>query len=286
MRVRLKLVAGLRRAFGLYHPGRNLEVYPDDTFVISYPKSGNTWTRFLVANLAYPDTPADFSNINTLIPDPESLSKRELARSPRPRILKSHTYFDPRFPRILYIVRDPRDVAVSEYHFHRKRRLVPDDYPIAQHVTNFVAGKTTQYASWGENVIGWLMTRGHRPGFLLLRYEDLLADAFSEVKKMEHFLGLPPSDARVRQAIERSSSERMRELEKTQALTWSSIKETRQDIPFVRTARAGNWRTDLPESAVAEIENAWGPLMTWLGYDLALPASPRIDRRLQEIGVR
>jgi hypothetical protein len=286
----MRLIGGIRRALGLHHPGRNLAVFPDDTFVISYPKSGNTWTRFLVSNLAYPKTPADFSNINTLIPDPESLSKRELESSPRPRILKSHTYFDPRFPRIIYIVRDPRDVAVSEYHFHRKRRLVPDDFPIAQHVTNFVKGTTTQYASWGENVVSWLMTRGHRPGFLFLRYEDLLADTFSEMKKVAQFLAVPSSDALIRQAIERSSTERMRELEKTQALTWSSIKETRQDIPFVRTARSGNWRTDLPESAIAEIENAWGPLMTWLGYELALPGSPRNDSRhpfsMQEMGVR
>ena len=284
-----KLIRGTKRALGLHHPGRNLDVWPDDTFVISYPKSGNTWTRFLVANLVHPDTPADFANINTLIPDPEALSKRELARSPRPRILKSHTYFDPRFPRVIYIVRDPRDVAVSEYYFHRKRRLVPDDFPIAQHVSNFVAGNTTQYASWGENVVSWMMTRARRPGFLFLRYEDLLADAASELKKLVQFLGLTPSDALIRQAIERSSPERMREFEKKQAHMWSSISETRQDIPFVRTARSGNWKTELPESAIAEIENAWGPLMAWLGYELALPGSPRSDSRqpfsLQEMGV-
>ena len=35
--------------------GRDLAVYADDTFVVSYPRSGNTWTRFLVANLVYTD---------------------------------------------------------------------------------------------------------------------------------------------------------------------------------------------------------------------------------------
>ena len=77
-----KLNRGARRALGLHHPGRNLDVFPDDVFLVSYPKSGNTWTRFLVANLAYPATPANFFTINTLIPDPEALSKRELSRMP------------------------------------------------------------------------------------------------------------------------------------------------------------------------------------------------------------
>jgi hypothetical protein len=75
-----RLIRGMRRALGLHHPGRNLKVWPDDVFILSFPKSGNTWTRFLIANLVYPETPADFSNINRLTPDPEALSTREMAR--------------------------------------------------------------------------------------------------------------------------------------------------------------------------------------------------------------
>ncbi len=56
--------AGFRRMLGLHHPGRNLLVYPDDVFIVSYPKSGNTWTRFLIANLLHPEIQTDFGNIN------------------------------------------------------------------------------------------------------------------------------------------------------------------------------------------------------------------------------
>jgi hypothetical protein len=37
--------------------GRNLTVFPDDTFIVSYPRSGNTWTRFWIANLLHPEEP-------------------------------------------------------------------------------------------------------------------------------------------------------------------------------------------------------------------------------------
>jgi hypothetical protein len=264
-----RIMAGVKLALGLHHPGRNLAVFPDDIFIVSYPKSGNTWTRFLIANLAYPDEPANFANINRLTPDPEGLSKRQLSRQPRPRILKSHQYFDPRYPRIIYVVRDPRDVALSQYHFHRKRKLIDDDYPVERFVTRFIAGETSPYASWGQNVGSWLATRNNRPGFLLLRYEDMIEDPAQELAKVASFLGLSATRERIDQAVERSSADQMRKLEQTQALMWSSTRNTRQDIPFVRSAKSGGWKTGLPEASVAELEAAWGTIMTLLRYDLA-----------------
>lgn len=271
----------------MHHPGRNLEVWPDDVFILSFPKSGNTWTRFLIANLAYPETPADFSNINRLTPDPEALSKRELAKMPRPRIIKSHQYFDPRYKCVIYVVRDPRDVALSQFHFHRKRGLIDDGYPAEKFVTRFVAGETSPYGSWGENVASWLATRQNQPGFLLLRYEDMLDDAARELIKVASFLRIPHDAERIANAVRRSAADEMRKLEKSQAGLWSSTQNTRQDVQFVRSAKAGGWRTGLPEPAVAQLEAAWGPLMMHLGYELLFPnkaatTSTNVDPRFLE----
>jgi len=90
---------------------RDFAVYPDDTFVVSYPRSGNTWTRFLIANLVYPEKNVGFTNIEKLIPDTSSQSNRALKSTPRPRIIKTHEYFDHRYRKVIYIVRDPRDVV-------------------------------------------------------------------------------------------------------------------------------------------------------------------------------
>jgi Sulfotransferase domain len=261
-----RLMRGARRALDLHQPGRYLDVWPDDVFILSFPKSGNTWARFLIANLIYPETPADFSNINRLTPDPEAMSKRELAKMPRPRIIKSHQYFDPRYPRVIYIVCDPRDVLLSTYHFQRKCRVIEDQFPLEKYATQFIAGKTSPYGSWGDNVASWLVTRQNRPGFLLLRYEDMLEDAARELNKVVAFLQIPPDAERIANAVRRSAADEMRKLERSQAHLWSSTKSTRQDLPFVRAAKAGGWRTELPEEAVSQLEGAWGHLMTHLGY--------------------
>ena len=257
-----------KRAFGLHCPGRNLAVFPDDTFLVSFPKSGNTWGRFLIANLVHPEGKIDFSSVNRAIPGIEVTRNRDLLKTPRPRIIKSHQYFDPRYPKVIYIVRDPRDVAISQYHFHRKRHVIGDQFPLPEFIDRFIAGKTSYYASWGEHVSSWISTRHGRPGFLLLRYEDMVADTARELTRVAAFLGVEPDPTRITQAVERSSVDRMRELEKKQAQQFTSTKNTRQDIPFVRAAKAGDWRTNLPEDCATKIEEAWEPLIKWLGYDL------------------
>jgi hypothetical protein len=262
-----RVIAGAERALGLHAPGRNLAVFPDDTFLVSYPKSGNTWARFLIANLVRPTEEIDFSNVNRMIPGPEVTRNRDLMRTPRPRIIKSHQYFDPRYPRVIYIVRDPRDVVVSQYHFQRKRKLLADQYPLSEYVARFVAGQTSFYGSWGEHVASWLATRHGRPGFLLLRYEDMVEDTARELAKVASFLGLSSTPETILQAVERSSADRMRTLEKSQAQLFTSTKNTRQDIPFVRAAQAGGWRSALPEEYALQLDRAWGHLIHWLGYE-------------------
>jgi len=262
------LIAGGKRLFGLHRPRRELVILPDDVFLTSFPKSGNTWTRFLVANLAFPEKNPDFGNLEQLVPDPAATSKRDLDRMPRPRIIKSHECFDPRYPRVIYIVRDPRDVVVSQYHYHRKCKKIDDNFPMAKFVARFIAGETCPHGSWGENVATWLVTRQNDSRFLLLRYEDMLSDTAGALAKIAAFLSIPATGERIARAIERSSVGQMRKLEKTQSEKCELTKDTRQDLSFVRAASAGGWRSDLQDTLVAEIEAAWGPLMRHLGYEL------------------
>jgi hypothetical protein len=265
------LVAGFKRSLGLHRPGKSLLILSDDVFLVSFPKSGNTWTRFLLANLRFPNEPATWVNIDRLIPDPTGTTKRDFDRMPRPRIIKSHECFDPRYPRVVYIVRDPRDVVVSQYHYHRKIRKIEDDSPIEKFVTRFLAGETCPHGSWGQNIATWLYTSEGNPRFLLLRYEDLIADTPRELAKVVSFLQLPASPEQIAQAVERSSADRMRKLEKEQQ--HGLYKGSRKDMSFVRAAGSGGWRKDLPAAQVARLEAAWGPLMHHLGYDLATQAA-------------
>jgi hypothetical protein len=278
------LIAGIQRGLGLHRPGRSLLILPDDIFLVSFPKSGNTWTRFLLANLRFPNEPATWTNINRLIPDPTGTPKKEFDRMPRPRIIKSHECFDPRYPRVVYIVRDPRDVVVSQYHYHRKIRKIEDDSPIEKFVTRFLAGETCPHGSWGQNVSTWLYTSEGNSRFLLLRYEDLVADTARELAKVAAFLRLDVGPQQISQAVERSSADQMRRLEKAQPNKNELMKGSRKDLSFVRAAGSGGWRADLPAPMVARIEEAWGPLMRHLGYELSSQSASEA-REYESLGI-
>jgi len=261
-------INGAKRVLGLHRLGRELHILPDDTFLVSYPKSGNTWARLLIANLLSPGKPADLWAINRLVPELEGVSKRQLVSMPRPRIIKSHFAFDPRYPRVIYIVRDPRDVLVSEYHYQRKTRQIPDQYPMADYVARFIAGKTCpEDGSWAQNVASWIVTRGDR-GFLLIRYERLLADTAGEMARIADFLRISVTPQQLAEIVRFSSADRMRKLEATQSQASSLMKHGRKDVAFVRSAKSGGWKAELPASLAEKIEGAWGPLMRHLGYEL------------------
>lgn len=266
-----RVKGGVKALLGLNRGGRNFPVYPDDRFLVSYPRSGNTWTRFLIANLLYGDREVSFLNIDYLIPDVLNINRRALAKIPRPRLIKSHEYFDPRYKKVIYIVRDPRDVVISYYYFYLKQGFMQDGYPLDNFIRQFVEGDVDpEYASWGENVMSWIATRRGEPGFLLLRYEDMKADPVMELAKVGKFLEIQFDSERLERAVQSSSAERMRELEKRDENRWIGTRAKRKDVRFIRTAASGGWRTLLKEEQVALIENAWGPVMKTLDYDLAV----------------
>jgi len=255
---------------------RDISIFPDDVFLTSYPRSGNTWTRFLVGNLVHPSEPVTFLNVERLVPDMYKHSDRKLRALARPRILKSHECFDPRYKRIIYLVRDPRDVAVSNYHWEMKQRSMKESYPIEAFVERWMEPVYwARLGCWGDHVTSWLCTRQGREGFLLLRYEDMLADAEKEIAKVARVLGIDAQKERLARAVELSSADRMRRLEKDQGDRWVQTKNTRQDKKFVRSAAAGDWRTILPSESVQKIESAWGDVMKTLGYELSNPERER-----------
>ena len=249
---------------------RGLTVYPDDKFLVSFPRSGNTWTRFLVCNLIDPDNPVTFAQLESRIPEIYYVPDRRLRAFPRPRVIKSHECFDPRYPRVIYIVRDPRDVLISYYEFQLKRRVISDACSIEEFLPRFMRSEIEpKTGCWRDHVVSWTATRGGSSNFLLLRYEDMLSDTPAEATKIAAFLGLDASPERIARAVALSSADRMRKLEKEESKQWSATRKTRQDKPFVRKAESGGWKC-LPEQCVAELEAAWGDVMSSVGYPLVM----------------
>ncbi len=188
-------------------------------WLASYPKSGNTWVRFLLYHYLYGEL-TESAALGRRIPD--VLKDPLPVAGEGPMLVKTHWVLSPKMPHVertagaIYVVRHPRDVVLSLINFYRLRD------PEAPWTDEFMARNFIQgggdpsiakmgFGTWVENVSTWLIQR--RFPMLLVRYEDLKADAPKELRRMIEFLGEPVDAARLARAVELSSFDRMRELE-------------------------------------------------------------------------
>ena len=247
---------------------RDLTVFNDDTFIVSYPKSGNTWVRFLIANLLYRGRETTFANIERSIPDIYRHTNRTLMKITRPRILESHEYFDPRYKKVIYIIRDPRDISVSYYYYLKKVREISEGGCFSSFVDEFVRGRVDGFGSWGQHVGSWLWEIRNNTNLLLLKYEDLKAVTEIEAEKIVNFLGIHTERGGIKRSIEASSFKRMRTLEAQEPdfLEKSGKMRTRNDIAFIREGKVGGWQETLQPPDREKIESAWHTLMKEFGY--------------------
>ena len=270
-----KLRLGLKYLANLQPMRRDFTVFPDDTFLVGYPKTGTTWLRFIMANLLYPNQNVGFDNIEECIPDPQIHQDSKLRGMQRPRFLKTHEPYDSRFPKVIMIVRDPRDVLLSYHRYAIKVGKISTEATRSEFLQAFLSGSVDNYGSWQQNAGSWIGALEHEPArFFWFRYEDLLAEPAVVLARLVDFLGRPTTDQEIEDAMAKSSAEEMRKLEKASAHKWKALQQSDSNhearhIQFVGKAQAGVWQELLGAEEVLQIENRWGPMMVRLGYALS-----------------
>ncbi|NXU79689.1 ST2B1 Sulfotransferase, partial [Oreotrochilus melanogaster] len=110
---------------------------------------------------------------------------------------------------VIYVARNPKDVAVSFYHFHRLAKFLPDPGSFDSFLTQFLEG-TVQYGSWFDHVKGWLGQRQLLDIFYVT-YEELHQDLCGTAQRIGTFLGCPLGPETLRALGEHCSFASMRD---------------------------------------------------------------------------
>jgi hypothetical protein len=176
-----------------------------DIFLAGFPKSGNTWMQNLAAGVLYgidPELTPD-SLIQELVPD--VVYKRYYKRFSTPMVFKSHDLPRPDYRRVIYILRDGRDVMVSQRHFHSALTGKPVEE------LDFL-GQVQADNAWSDHVEAWL-TNPYDAAILTIRYEHLLADPCAELRRFCDFAGIERSGEFLRALAGKASFEKMRRKE-------------------------------------------------------------------------
>ncbi len=208
--------------------------FDDDVFLVSYPRSGNTWVRFLFANLLKGENSEviNFHSVHRYCPELES-QHEEIAKLHRPRIIKSHQLYNENFPRVIYIVRDCRDVYVSYYHY--VKNAIPENWSFK----DFIEVYNFPYGYWSQHVNSWVNSKSKdQKKIKIVHYEDLLKNTFSLFSEMVDFSGLDSTPLQIEQAVKTSTFSVMKTLEKKYGRRFSGCGSTKN---FVREGRANQW---------------------------------------------
>ena len=207
-----------RRGFGDYQPTVH------DVFACVYFKSGTNWLMQMVLQVIHRGK-AEFEHVHDLVPWPDSPDplyavplSDETAWKQSPaglRVIKTHHTFDkaPYSPDAHYIcvVRDPKDVCVSGYHFLRAEGMGPMSPSVPNWVELFLS-PSFPFHTWPEFVAsGWRVR--DRENVLFMTYEEMKKGLRGTVCKIATLLKIALSDDEIAEIVRQSSFEHMKTIE-------------------------------------------------------------------------
>jgi Sulfotransferase domain len=267
-----------------------------DVVVVSFGKSGRTWVRVLLSRffqLRFGLKPSSFIGF-------DNLHRKDAGI---PRVFFTHdnylrdftgnrdTKHDFYGKKVVLLVRQPADVAVSQFH-QWKFRMRPhkkglNKYP--EHgrevdVFGFVADEDAGLPKVIDFMNGWARELPNLEHILIVRYEDLRRDTAGELRRVLEFMGQRPTEAELADCVAFASVENMRKLEEKSVfwLAGSRMKPGDRKNPEsfkVRRAKVGGYRDYFDDAQLARLdaltEERLLPGFGYLAREQAGAESPR-----------
>jgi len=230
-----------------------------DQYLVSYPRSGNTWMRTMLSVLVNPAAEGnpDFTRQNILGISISNAKKINAHNSPR--LIKSHTWFRKDISRAVYLVRDGRDVLISLYHYYITRNM--KDLTFSDFYKDYMNGRYGQL--WHQNVESWLINGRELLGdnLLVLTFEELKADTPQTLTRAAEFLDLPAGSFEVEKALEASDINRMRKIEIQRRGPIENI-----NASFYRGGKTGEWVSYFEPTIEKKFMESAGNALKLAGY--------------------
>jgi hypothetical protein len=232
-----------------------------DAAVVSFPKSGRTFVRAMLARLYQRRFGID---------ERQLLEFPALRRAPAgvPRVLFSHAGDAMRRPdhiridpsayadrKLVLIARHPGDIAVSRYHHlkHRsrdkaRRRLA--DQPLDTFVWAQEGGV--------PSIVAFLNHFAMIPGITILRYEDFIVDPRAPLRELAAAIGLEVGDEDIHDAVQFGSLANLKRLEREGYFSSARLRRARKDDEQsgkVRSGTSGGFRSELDADVADRVDS-------------------------------
>ena len=244
-----------------------------DCVVVSFGKSGRTWLRVMLSR---------FYQLKHGLSERYLIGFDNLHYKNRaiPKIFFTHDNYvkdytgnadskaDYYGKKVILLVRNPADVAVSQYHqwLHRMRpkKKALNDYPAHGEevpIFDFVAQREAGLPKAIGFLNGWAQEFPRLPDLLVVRYEDMKSRPEETLGKIVAFIGTPGTEEQIREAVAFASFENMKQMEQKRTFWLSGGRMVPRDRSNpnsfkVRRAKVGGYRDHFSDQENAQIDEA------------------------------
>ncbi|KAK3515256.1 hypothetical protein QTP70_013019 [Hemibagrus guttatus] len=164
-----------------------------------------------------------------------------------PRPLVSHmpyhlmpsTFFSSK-AKVVYITRNPKDVVVSYYYFHKMASFLHDPGTFEEFADSFLAGNV-MFGKWTDHVKSWKnLDLGDR--ILYITYEEMIQDLRGAIERISCFLNRQLSEEAVKRVTEQCQFQTMKHNNMSNySLVAPKIMDNSKS-PFFRKGISGDWK--------------------------------------------
>jgi hypothetical protein len=253
---------------------KTMKLYPDDVWIVSYPKCGTTWMqqivrlirndgmcedRIIVEAVPWPEasTGAVAGDIDT--PTDTFCGMADLENLLRPRTFKSHFPYDI-FPlghpnttpcKYIYVARNPKDAAVSLY-----CKMQQAYFPSMEWDTYWAdRNKHCYFGNYFDHVLSWWPHREDK-NVLFMKYEDMKKDLPAAVAKVASFIDADISADTVARIADMTSFEKMK-ADKSANFSWDKAYDKDGEPTFLRKGIVGDWKNFFTTEQSAEADETF-----------------------------
>lgn len=250
-------------------------------WLASYPKSGNTWVRFLLSNIFWGPI-RDSASIDRHIPDIHTFTHNQFPLVSASThegfaFAKTHQPVPTKLPYkeitsgVIYIVRNPLDMASSLLHY----AVIPDHLKAGfiEQVIQYEQSrlwKSFGGGAWPDHVRRWALDDTDTPR-LVLFYENMVDNPVRELSRILAFLGVSRTELTVEEAVQRSSFSSLKAIEEgeidarkdgffSKEMATASHAYHSEARRFMRQGKVGSHRADFSADQIERAIRRFSPL--------------------------
>ncbi|XP_055491769.1 amine sulfotransferase-like [Leucoraja erinacea] len=222
------------------------EIKETDVIAVTYPKSGTIWMQQILS-LIYSD--GDLSGVQSKqaiyrIPWME-VPINNFQELPSPRLCVTHLPYRliPKDLRkgngkVIYLTRNPKDIAVSLYHFQNYVTFLESPSKFEDFLEEFIDGDVI-YSSWFDHIRDWYNHKDEFD-FLFLSYEETKKDLRTTITKICDFLGRKLGEDKLDIVVEESTFKAM---SNNPMANYKDLENKNPNGSFLRKGIIGDWKT-------------------------------------------